>query len=102
MRGRDDDTGPSREESETVPTICHALLGLAWLPADGELVRGAHKQKQTSPTHPQGRCLFMCRKNGGTNSVAEKKMGDTGGERGWGVGRIRDGKNKRQAEQKCK
>lgn len=80
-RGGDDDTGPSREESGMVPAICRALLGLAWLPADGELVRGAHKQKQSSPTRPQGRCLFMCRKKGGTNSVAEKEMGDTGGER---------------------
>lgn len=71
-----------------MPTICRALLGLAWLPADGELVRGAHKQKQSPPTHPQGCCLFMCRKNGGTNSVAEKKMGDTGGERGGGWGEL--------------
>lgn len=45
-----------------VPAICLALLGLAGLPADGELVRGARKQRQSSPTRPQGHCLFMCRK----------------------------------------
>lgn len=61
-----------------VPAICLALLGLAGLPADGELVRGAHKQRQSSPTHPQGHCLFMCRKKGGTYSVAEKRKGDRG------------------------
>lgn len=65
-----------------VPAICLALLGLAGLPADGELVRGARKQRQSSPTRPQGHCLFMCRKKGGTYSVAEKKKGDGEKERG--------------------
>lgn len=59
MQGGGEDTGPSREESGTVPAICLALLGLAGLPADGELVRGAHKQRQCSPAHPQGHCLFV-------------------------------------------
>lgn len=62
-----------------VPAICLALLGLAGLPADGELVRGARKQRQSSPTRPQGHCLF---KKGGTYSVAEKKKGDGEKERG--------------------
>lgn len=88
--------GPTREESGILPAICLALLGLAWLPADGELVRGAHKQRQSSPTHPQGHCLFMCRKKGGTYSVTEKRKGDRERERGG----IREGMNKRQAEQK--
>lgn len=43
-----------------VPAICLALLGLVLLPADRELVRGTHKQRQSSPTCPQGHCLFMC------------------------------------------
>lgn len=70
--------GPTREESGMVPAIC--LLGLAGLPADGELVRGAHKQRQSSPTRPQGHCLFMCSKKGGTYSVAEKSKGEERGE----------------------
>lgn len=72
--------GPTREESGMVPAICLALLGLAGLPADGELVRGAHKQRQSSPTRPQGHCLFMCSKKGGTYSVAEKSKGEERGE----------------------
>ena len=88
--------GPTREESGMVPAICLALLGLAWLPADGELVRGAHKQRQSSPTHPQGHCLFMCRKKGGTHSTAEKRKGDRERE---GEGK-KQGKNKRQGERK--
>lgn len=82
LRGGGEDMGPTREESGMVPAICLALLGLAWLPADGELVRGAHKQRQSSPTHPQGHCLFMCRKKGGTYSVAEKRKGERERERG--------------------
>lgn len=91
--------GATREESGRVPAICLALLGLAWLPADGELVRGAHKQRQSSPTHPQGHCLFMCRKKGGTYSVAKKGKGDRVKERE-GDEKTREGKNRRQGEQK--
>lgn len=50
--------GPTREESGMMPAICLALLGLAWLPADGELVRGAHKQRQSSP-NPSPRALSV-------------------------------------------
>lgn len=93
--------GPTREESGMVPAICLALLGLAGLPADGELVRGAHKQRQSSPTRPQGHCLFMCRKKGGTYSAAEKWKGERKIEELGGKKRIREEKNKRRGEQKC-
>lgn len=92
--------GPTREESGMVPAICLALLGLAGLPADGELVRGAHKQRRSSSNRPQGHCLFMCRKKGGTHSVAEGSKGYRDREREVGERRIRVGKNKRKGEQK--
>lgn len=57
-----EDMGPAKEGSGMVPAICLALLGLVLLLADRELVRGAHKQRQSSPACPQGHCLFMCRK----------------------------------------
>lgn len=66
-----------------VPAICLALLGLAWLPADGKLVREAHKQKQGSPSSPQGHCLFMRYKKGGKCSAGETGEGD-GEWGGWG------------------
>lgn len=81
MRGRGDDLsqlgGPG-----IVPAICLALLGLAWLPADGKLVREAYKQKHGSPFSPQGHCLFMRYKKGEKDSAGE--MGE--GDGGWGVG----------------
>lgn len=97
LRGGGEAKGPTREESGMVPAICLALLGLAWLPADGELVRGAHKQRQSSPTHPQGHCLFMCRKKGGTHSVAGKRKGDRerGEKRELERGRIRDSESEK-------
>lgn len=99
MRGEGEDMGPTRGVPGMVPAICLALLGLAWLPTDGELVRGAHKQRQSSTTHPQGHCLFMYRKKVGTYSVAEKRKDNR--EREGGKKRLREGKNKRQGEQKC-
>lgn len=99
MRGGGEETGPTREESGMVPAICLALLGSAGLPADGELVRGAHKQRQSSPTHPQGHGLFICRKKKEeTYSLAEKRKGD--GERERGGKRIGEENNKSQGRQK--
>lgn len=69
----DKDLGPTGEASGMVPARCLALVGLVLLPADGELVRGTHIQRQSSPTKPQGRCLFMSYRKGGTYSAAEKK-----------------------------
>lgn len=65
--------GPTGEASVMVPARCLALVGLVLLPADGVLVRGADIQRQSSPTSPQGRCLFMSYRKGATYSPPEKK-----------------------------
>lgn len=65
--------GPTGEASGMVPARCLALVGLVLLPADGELVRGANIQRQSSPTSPRKRCLFMSCRKGGTYSASEKK-----------------------------
>lgn len=69
-----EDMGPAKERSGMVPAICPALLGLVLLLADRELVRGAHKQRQSSPACPQGHCPFMRRKKGRTYSVTENRQ----------------------------
>lgn len=81
MERGDEGMGVTREEagkSGRVPAICLALLGLAWRPADGELVRGAHKQRQSSPARPQGHCLFMCLKKVERIHCAEERKRDRG------------------------
>lgn len=68
--------GPTGKASGMVPVRCLVLVGLVLLPADGELVRGAHIERQSSPTSPQGRCLFMrsCRRGGTCAAAAKGKV----------------------------
>lgn len=89
--------GPTREGSGMVPAIYLALLGLVLLPADRELVRGAHKQRQSSPTYPQGHCLFMCLRKKVEHIQWLRKGRVIERE----TKRMREENNMRQREEKC-
>lgn len=78
MGGGGGDTGPTTEGFGIVPAICLAPVGLALLPADRKLVRGACKQRQSSPTCPQGQCLRVEKKGGTNPRNCDRKKGKEG------------------------
>lgn len=75
MGGGDGDTGPTTEGFGIVPAICLAPVGLALLPADRKLVRGACKQRQSSQQPVPKGTVFVLKKRGEQiqGTVVEKK-----------------------------